>query len=191
MPYLNESQLANLGLRHLGRNVKISDKASLHDPEFISIGDNSRVDDFCVLSGHVTMNRNVHLAVFTNLAGGKLGITMDDFSGTAYGVHIFTQSDDYSGKAMTNATVPPQFTNTSHAAVSIERHVIIGTGAIVLPGVTVAEGCSIGAMSLVSKSTEPWGIYLGNPARKFFSREKDLLLLESQYLETDMSNLED
>jgi acetyltransferase-like isoleucine patch superfamily enzyme len=191
MAYLNKTQLASLGLRHLGQNVKISDKASLHDPESISIGDNSRVDDFCVLSGHITMNRNVHLAVFTNLAGGKLGITMDDFSGTAYGVHIFTQSDDYSGKAMTNATVPAQFTNTSHAAVNIGRHVIIGTGAIVLPGVTVAEGCSIGAMSLVSKSTEPWGIYMGNPARKFFSRERDLLKLEGQYLAGDVSNLEE
>ena len=71
--------------------------------------------------------------------------------------------------------------------VSVRRHVIIGAGSIIFPGVDVAEGCSVGAMSLVHKSTEPWGIYLGNPARRIKDRKKDLLELEKKFLE-DVSN---
>ena len=59
---------------------------------------------------------------------------------------------------------------------------IIGAGAIILPGVDVAEGCSVGAMALLTKSTLPWGIYIGNPARRLKERKQDLLELEKQFL---------
>lgn len=42
----------------------------------------------------------------------------------------------------------------------------IGAGVTILPGVTIAEGCVIGTNALVTKSTEPDGLYLGNPARR-------------------------
>ena len=51
-----------------------------------------------------------------------------------------------------------------------------------MSGVILAEGTSIGAMSLVRKSTEEWSIYLGNPAKKIMNRKKDLLKLEQEYL---------
>ena len=51
-----------------------------------------------------------------------------------------------------------------------------------MPGVKLAEGTSIGAMSLVRKSTEPWTTYLGNPAKRLKNRSRDLLELEKQYL---------
>jgi acetyltransferase-like isoleucine patch superfamily enzyme len=41
----------------------------------------------------------------------------------------------------------------------------LGANAMVLAGVTVAEGTIVGAMALVSKDTEPYGIYHGIPAR--------------------------
>lgn len=46
----------------------------------------------------------------------------------------------------------------------------IGAGATVLPGVTIAPGCVVAAGSLVTKDTEPNGLYVGSPAR----RVKDL-----------------
>ena len=66
---------------------------------------------------------------------------------------------------------------------SIGKHSIVGAGSIILPGVDLAEGTSVGAMSIVRKSTEEWGVYLGNPAKKIKSRKKDLLELEKEYLE--------
>lgn len=43
--------------------------------------------------------------------------------------------------------------------------VFIGAKSIVLPGVCIAEGCIIGAGSVLTKDTKPYGIYVGNPAR--------------------------
>ena len=53
---------------------------------------------------------------------------------------------------------------------------------MVFPGVTVAEGCSVGAMSLVTKDTQPWGVYVGIPARRLKERKKDLLQFEKEFL---------
>lgn len=48
----------------------------------------------------------------------------------------------------------------------IEDDVWIGCGVRILDGVVIARGCVIGAGSVVNKSTEPYGIYVGVPAKK-------------------------
>ena len=181
MPYLTDEQLAQMGFRSLGENVRISDKAAIYNAEQIDIGDNSRIDDFCVVSGRVRIGAFVHIAPHCLVAGGSEGITLEDFAGLAYYVQVFSQSDDYSGRTLTNPTVATKFKSETKAPVHIARHVIVGAGSIVFPGVTLAEGCSVGAMTLVNKSTTPWGIYVGNPARRVKERKKDLLVLEAQF----------
>ena len=183
MPYLSEQALKEMGFKSLGKNVKISDRASIYNAGQIEIGDHSRIDDFCVISGKVKIGRNVHIAPYCLVAGGEKGITFEDFSGLAYQVQVFTQSDDYSGKTMTNPTVPTEFKKEAKRAVFIGKHSIVGAGSIIMPGVYLNEGTSVGAMSLVRKSTESWSIYLGNPAKKIKDRKKDLLELERAYLE--------
>jgi acetyltransferase-like isoleucine patch superfamily enzyme len=182
MAFLSDEQLAAFGFAKLGVDVKVSDKATIYNPELISIDDHSRIDDFCVVSGRVTLGRNVHIAVFCNLAGGTEGIHMDDFSGLAYGCHVFSQSDDYSGKTMTNPTVPSEFKDETRQAIYIGRHCIIGTHSLVFPGVSIGEGTAVAAKSVVTRSTDDWSMYSGSPARKFQARSKDLLALEQQYL---------
>lgn len=182
MAYLSPKELKTVGFKSLGKNVKISDKASIYEAQKISIGDNSRVDDFCILSGSIKIGRNVHIAPFCLVAGGEEGIEMLDFSGCAYHVQIFTQSDDYSGRTMTNPTVPSEYKKEYKKKIIIGKHVIIGTGSIIFPNVHLAEGCSVGAMSLIHKSTKPWGIYSGNPAKRIKERKQDLLILEQKFL---------
>lgn len=185
MAYLTSNQLKEMGFKSLGKNVKVSDKASIYNTEQIEIGDNSRIDDFCVISGKVSIGRNVHLAPMCLVAGGEKGIVFSDFSGLAYQAQVFTQSDDYSGSTLTNPTIPSKYKKEYKKSVFIGRHVIIGAGSIIFPGVNLAEGCSIGAMTLVTKSTEAWGIYVGNPARKVKDRKQDLLVLEKRFLEEE------
>ncbi len=50
--------------------------------------------------------------------------------------------------------------------VVIEKGCWIGAGTVILPGVTIAKGCVIGAHSLVTKTTQPDGLYMGSPARR-------------------------
>lgn len=182
MAFLSDHSLVLMGFKKLGTNVRISDKASIYNADQIEIGDNSRIDDFCVLSGKISLGRNVHIAVFCNLAGGEMGIIMEDFSGLAYGVQIFTQSDDYSGRTLTNPTVPDKYKNETKKAITLKKHSIVGAGSMIFPGVTLEEGTSIGAMTLVTKSTEPWSIYFGTPAKKVKDRHHELLELEMQFL---------
>jgi acetyltransferase-like isoleucine patch superfamily enzyme len=58
--------------------------------------------------------------------------------------------------------------------VTIGNDIWLGAHAIVLDGVTVADGCVIGAGSVVTKSTEPYGIYVGNPARRVKERKSSV-----------------
>lgn len=183
MAYLTASQLAERGFKSLGENVKISDKASIYNAEQIEIGDYSRIDDFCVLSGKIKIGSFCHIAAMCLVAGGQKGICLDDFCGLSYGTKVFSQSDDYSGGAMVSPLVPLEYKDEKKEKVVLGRHVIVGAGSTVLPGVSVAEGCSIGAMTLVNKSTTPWGIYVGIPAKRVKERKKDLLVLEKQFLE--------
>ncbi|MBF39149.1 acyltransferase [Idiomarina sp. UBA4520] len=182
MAYLTESELKNKGFKHVGANVLISEDARIYNPELISIGDNTRIDDFCVVSGAVSFGRNVHIAPQCLVAGGEKGITFSDFSGLAYQCQVFAQSDDYSGQTLTNPTVPADYKAEKKAPVVLGRHVIVGAGSLIFPGVTIADGCSVGALSLVNKSTESWGIYVGNPAKRVKERDKGLLDLEQRYL---------
>jgi len=52
----------------------------------------------------------VHIAVFSFLIGHR-NISMDDFLGLSSRVSIYSSSDDYSGKFMTNPMVASEFTN--------------------------------------------------------------------------------
>lgn len=187
MAYLSQEALEAMGFAALGQNVRISDRAAIHGAHEMQIGDHCRIDDFCVLSGRITMGRNVHVAPFGLIAGGTPGVVLDDFSGLAYRVSVFTQSDDYSGASMTNPTVPARFKQETRAAVRIGRHVIIGTGSIICPGVQLGDGSAVGAASLVLRSCPPFTILAGSPARKLKDRRRDLLALEAEYLALDRS----
>lgn len=180
--YLTDEQLMAFGFKSLGKGVKISDKASIYNPESMRLGDYVRIDDFCVVSGKVEIGRNVHIACLCNIAGGTEGIMIEDFAGIAYGSHILTQTDDYTGMFMTNPTIPAKYTSVTRNSVRICRHSLVGTSSVILPGVCLAEGTSVGAMSLVTKSTREWSIYIGIPARRLKARAKKLLELEMEYL---------
>ncbi|MDY0274473.1 MAG: acyltransferase [Desulfomicrobium sp.] len=182
MAYYTEDQLKALGFKYLGKNIKISDKASIYDCDQIEIGDNSRIDDFCVISGRVVIGRFCHVTPMCLIAGGRLGVFFDDFVTLSYGVKIFSQSDDYTGATLTNSLIPKKFKNEFFSKVVLNKHVIVGANSLILPGVEIGEGCAIGAATTILKDTKPWGVYIGCPAKRIKDRKKDLLLLEKQFL---------
>ncbi len=180
MGILSHEQIEQMGFAQVGINPRLSDKASYYNCANIKIGDNVRIDDFSVLSagiGGIEIGSYIHIASHSSLIGaGK--ITLDDFSGISSRVSVYSSSDDYSGAHMTNPTIPAEFTHVNHADVVIGRHVIIGSGSVILPGVTLEEGVAVGALSLVTKSCKAFGIYSGAPARRIKERKRDLLALE-------------
>lgn len=181
---LSRERISHLGFATVGENVKISEHATFYGTSRIILGDNVRIDDFCVLAagvGGIELGSFVHIAVGSTLIGaGK--ITLADFSGLSSRVSVYSSSDDYSGAAMTNPTVPSQYTNVMHADVLIDRHAIVGSGTVILPGITLEVGVAVAALSLVTKSCKAFGIYAGNPARRINERKRDLLDVECRFL---------
>lgn len=176
------AELNNLGLKAFGQKVLISRYAKIYGASNIKIGDNVRIDDFCVLSGRITLGSHIHIGAGTHLVAGSAGIEMENFSGLSGRSAVYATTDDYSGKTLTNVTIPGEFKNITEEKILIKKHAIIGTGSTILQGVIIGEGCSFSACSLINKSTEPWSIYAGSPARKIKDRQKKLLELEAQFL---------
>ena len=188
MGMLSREAIEQMRFAAIGENVQVSDRASFYGTDRIALGSNVRIDDYCVLAagvGGIELGNFVHIAVGSSLIGaGK--ITLSNFSGLTSRVSIYSSSDDYSGATMTNPTVPSDYTGVTHADVFLGKHVIVGSGSVILPGVTLEEGVAVGALSLVTKSCAAFGIYSGNPARRISERKRDLLELERVFL----SNLE-
>lgn len=189
MGFLTKDAIDKLGFASVGKNVQISDKASFYGNSRISIGSNVRIDDFCILSAGtdgIKLGNYIHIAAYCSLIG-KATIKLDDFSGLSSRVSIYSSSDDYSGEYMTNPTVPSEFTNVIHGAVYIGRHVIVGSGTIILPNVTLEDGVAVGALSLVTKNCLRLGTYVGNPAKKIKVRKDNLFDLENKLLKSIMN----
>lgn len=181
--FLTKSELREIGFKYLGDNVFISRKVSIYSPKEISIHDNTRIDDFCIISGKISIGKNVHIAAYSGLFGGKAGIKIEDFANVSSRVCIYALSDDYKGNGMTNPTIPDTFKKTEEKEVIIKKHVIIGSGSTILPGSTLNEGVAVGAMSMVKGISEAWMIYAGIPAKAINARRKDIIEeYERQYL---------
>jgi acetyltransferase-like isoleucine patch superfamily enzyme len=182
MGYYTDIELAELGLASVGRNVRLSRRAAIHGASRIAIGDNSRIDDFCVLSageGGIEIGRYVHLAVMVSLIGRGL-IRIMDLSTLSGRVSVYSSSDDYSGEFMTNPTIPAKNTRVDHRPVTIGRHVVVGCGTVILPGAELEDGSAVGAQSLVKGRLRAFTICGGVPARVIKARQRGLIALEQQ-----------
>lgn len=180
--YYAEDELKDIGLKECGKNVFLSKKASLYGIQDIVIGDNVRIDDYCIISGNVTIGSFVHIGAYTALYGGIYGIKLDNFVTLSSRVAVYSETDDYYGESLTNPLIQGEFRKTSGGKVVFEKHVLIGSGCTVLPDVTIGAGSAVGAMSLVRESLPEWGVYAGIPSRKINNRKKEILKLEKAYL---------
>lgn len=183
--YFTEKDLKDAGFKRLGDNVRISKNCTIIGLENIEVGNNVRIDAYCSLvaagKGSLRIGSFIHIGA-NCLLSAVGGIVMEDFSGLSHGVRIYSQNDDYTGKYLTNPTVPSKFTGVTSAEVILRRHVIVGSGSVILPGVIIGEGSSVGALSLVARSLDSWGVFFGCPARKVKDRSRYLLQLEEQLL---------
>jgi dTDP-4-amino-4,6-dideoxy-D-glucose acyltransferase len=175
--------MGSMGFAAFGEDVRLSDRASYYNCAQIRFGNHVRVDDFCVLSagaGGIVVGDYVHVAVYAAMLGAGR-IELADFSCISSRVVVYSSNDDYSGATMTNPQVPDEYRGVKHAPVFIGRHVVVGAGSIVLPGVTLQEGSAVGALSLVKSDCEAFGLYAGVPARRLGERKRDLLELEQRF----------
>ncbi len=181
--FYSQKELKKLGFCHVGAQVRLSRRASVYNPSCLSLGDHCRIDDFCVLSastGGIHVGAYVHIGAMSLLVGQE-AIHLEEYSGIAGRVCVYSSSDDYTGETLTNPTIPDAYKNCHHAPVTLKRHVIVGAGSVILPGVTIEEGGAVGALSLVTTSLAAFGIYAGIPVKRLGERRRDLLACEQHF----------
>ena len=164
--YLTPEALSSMPFKSLGHDVMIHERVTLVGIENISIGSHVRIDPDVILlaTGPLTIGCYTHIAVGVFIAA-KAGFEMKNFANISHGARIYTINDDHSGGYLMGPTIPAELRGLKSAAVSMQEYADVGAGAVVLPGVTLAEGSVLGALSMIAKSTEPWTIYGGVPAK--------------------------
>lgn len=156
-------------------DVKTFEYTKIIGIENINFGKYIIIDDFVLIYAkeEITIGNYVHIANFTSITGGN-NLSIGNYAAISQGCRILTATDDFKEWGFGNSTVANEYRNIKSAPISIGDFCIIGANSVVLPGVTIGEGATIGANSVVTKSLEPWGIYIGN--KQIGERNKEEVL---------------
>lgn len=176
-------ELISMGFPYVGEGVRVFKKNTLINHNNIYLGDGCQIDDFVhiIASAPVRIGKRVHVACFTSIAGGG-AVTLEDYSGLSAGCRLISGTERFMGEGMTNPCVPENFRSVSRSYIVIGRHAILGTNTIIFPGVTVGEGVATGAGTIISKDLEPWGLYMGSPAKRIKTRPSEIILEQEKKL---------
>lgn len=172
--FYNEEELLSMGFKSVGKGCKISRNAKFYGISNISMGDNVRIDDFCIVSGNVSFGSHIHVSPYVALYGA-LGIIFEDYTGISAHSVVYSAMDDFGGDYLVGSVHPEELTNVTGGLVRIKRFSQIGVNCVVFPNLTIEEGVAIGACSLVRKTLDSWGIYAGTPVKKLKDRSKRML----------------
>lgn len=126
----------------------ISGLCLIKHAENIYIGHNSFINGGCIF------------------ASPNATIRIGDNCLISYNVHIRTDMHNYIDK---DTLIREQ--GETEKSISIGNDVWIGFGAQIMAGVTITDGCVIGAGAIVTKDTEKYGVYVGIPAKLIKYRE--------------------
>ena len=166
-----------------GNNVTIYRLAIILTPENVTLGSDIIIDDFVFIGTHqrLIIGNRVHISSHSSITGGGR-VLLSDFSGMGSGVRVISGTDDFTEGRLNGSAIPQEFRQTHRGTVILEPHAILGANAVVLPDVTIGEGATVGAGSVVTRSLEPWGVYVGSPARRVKTRPRDVVLANQQRL---------
>ncbi|HOY39412.1 MAG: acyltransferase [Bacteroidales bacterium] len=174
--FYSEHELQELGLHSVGKGVLISRKSSFYSPESIRIGNNVRIDDFCILSGDITIGSHIHISAYCALYGA-FGITLHDFTGMSPRSTIYSAMDNFSGDFLIGPIHPIEKTDVTGGRVIMKQFSHLGACSTIFPNIVIEEGAVIGAYSLVNTNIPAWKIYCGIPAKYLKDRSTNLLNL--------------
>jgi len=168
-------------------NVKTFEYTKIIGIDNIDFGKYIIIDDFVLIYAKekITIGNYVHIASFTSITGGN-NLLIGNYAAISQGCRILTATDDFKDWGFGNSTISNEYRNIKSAPIIIGDFCIIGANSVVLPGVTIGEGATIGANSVVTKTLEPWGIYIGN--KKIGERNKEEVLKNYIFFLTNAEN---
>lgn len=181
---LSPGELADLGLR-VGRRCRISRDARFFGADRITLGDNVRIDSFCVLSagetGHIRIGNHCHVSAGARMFGQGT-ITIGDLTAVSVGTTLLSASDDFSGDHLFGPVVDAAYTAVDARPLVLGAYTLLGAHGVVFPGVHVGEGAVLGAGGVATGDLDPWTINVGVPARLLKPRRRGLLAQAEKFL---------
>lgn len=126
--YYTSDQLRQFGFARVGEDCWIARNCTIMGLENISLGDHVRIDGYTSLiatRGSLRIGSHVHLCSGC-MIGARGGVDLGDFSSLSHGVRLLSATDDFSGRSMTNSTLPEALVDVTAAPIIIGRYVPIG-----------------------------------------------------------------
>ncbi len=189
-------------LKYLGRGAVIDVGVRILNPQYVSIGENTWIDNHVIIlagppverdgpmkrkpnasfkhsEGEVVIGKNCHVAMFVVLQGHG-GLSIGDNSGIASGSLLYSMSHHYSNPNDPNDLTVYKFSPMADPAeqslivspVVMEASTALGLNSVMLPGATIHEGSWVGTNSMVLKPIPPFSIASGVPAQVISERRK-------------------
>jgi acetyltransferase-like isoleucine patch superfamily enzyme len=171
----NEEIKKELGF--CGKNVFIGHNVIITQPHNVYLGDNVRIDPFTLITAKLVTGDNVQITSHVVIGGSYNTVHLHDWTFIGYGSQLFTNSEDYSGE---EGPVNEFWGNGKvyKGDIYFQKYSGVASQVIVFPGVTLPEGCCIGAQSLVPRkhNLEEYNVYVGNPLRHLKKRNKENII---------------
>jgi dTDP-4-amino-4,6-dideoxy-D-glucose acyltransferase len=157
-------------LRSCGSNVTIYPMAKIAFPHVVDVGNHCKIRDFVfIFAGEgVQIGEYTDVQPHTTIWGGGLTIIGDRVSTGPGTVFLSATYSHGAGLKMVDGMGEGQ-SKTLGGRLEVGNDVYIGARSTIMP-VTIGEGCVIGAGSFVNKNCDPWGVYVGSPAKKIAER---------------------
>lgn len=162
-------------LRRCGEGVKIHPLAKVCKPEAVSLGDHCTLGDFVFIWGgqETTIGPHSHIQVHCKIWGGGRTI-IGSYVSVGLGSTLLSAVYDYKLGLRMVDHLPEGHTNTLFGTLQIGDDAYIGADCTILP-VKIGEGAVVGARSVVNKDLDPWGVYVGSPAKKVGERNPEII----------------
>ena len=169
-------------LKKYGKDVRIHELALITRPELVEMGSHIAIDMWTYISTNLIMGSYIHIAPSVTILGGANALLkMGNFTNIGSGGRIVCATDDFE-QGLISPVIPIEHRTIINKPIVFEDYATLGVNCTVLPGVTLGEGCIVGANSVVTKNTKPWMVYAGSPAKPIKPRKKERILKSSQIL---------
>lgn len=146
----------------LGEGVQIYGFVNLYG---CTIGDGTRVGAFVEIQKNATIGKRCKISSHTFICEG---VTIEDEA--FVGHHVVFINDKYPG-AVTDAGTLQTEQDWKCVPTRVCKRASIGSGAVILCGVTIGEEAIVGAGAVVTKDVPARAIVAGNPAHVLRQRE--------------------
>jgi acetyltransferase-like isoleucine patch superfamily enzyme len=134
------------------------------------------IGDFCLITlPKLVMNRGAQINAGSKILG-RGEVRIGRYAVVSFDCLLMTSSDSPS-RAYASDFLPETVREVVTGPIVLEDHAFVGAKTVIMPGVTIPEGCVIGSGSYVDSKTklEPWRVYVPSGRNGFDSYERKVM----------------